>query len=124
MSARSPFFVAILLFGSLMSAPPSSDAQALARAAGGQVAGAGWTQPRTPWGDPDLQGTWTTDDYIGVPIERPKDLGDKLFLTEQEVRELAQRRAAQAKEAARTAKPNPAGGTNPPDHWAESPRQA
>jgi hypothetical protein len=124
MSARSPFLVAVLLFGSLMSAPPSSDAQALARAAGGHVAGAGWAHPRTPWGDPDIQGTWTTDDYIGVPIERPKDLGDTLFLTEQEVHEIAQRRAAQAKEAARTAKPNPGAGTNPPDHWAESPRQA
>ena len=25
-----------------------------------------WTVPRTPWGDPDLQGTWTTDETIGV----------------------------------------------------------
>ena len=29
--------------------------------------------PRTPWGDPDLQGTWTTDDTIGVPSSgRPR----------------------------------------------------
>ena len=27
--------------------------------------------PRTPWGDPDLQGTWSSDDEAGVPFERP-----------------------------------------------------
>ncbi len=27
---------------------------------------------KTPWGDPDLQGTWTSDDTWGVPFERPK----------------------------------------------------
>src|SRR5689334_10448079 len=27
--------------------------------------------PRTPWGDPDLQGIWSSDDEAGVPFERP-----------------------------------------------------
>src|SRR5687768_4682852 len=27
--------------------------------------------PRTPWGDPDLQGVWSSDDEAGVPFERP-----------------------------------------------------
>jgi hypothetical protein len=27
--------------------------------------------PRTPWGDPDLQGIWTSDEEAGVPLERP-----------------------------------------------------
>ncbi len=48
--------------------------------------------PRTPWGDPDLQGTWTTDDTIGVPVERPPALGNKLFLTDED---LAQRKQQQ-----------------------------
>lgn len=30
-----------------------------------------WTAPKTPWGDPDLQGSWTSDDQRGVPFERP-----------------------------------------------------
>jgi hypothetical protein len=31
---------------------------------------AGWTAPRTPWGDPDFQGTWPIS-YVGsVPLER------------------------------------------------------
>ena len=32
--------------------------------------------PRTPWGHPDLQGIWTTDAEIGVPIERPVEFGE------------------------------------------------
>lgn len=43
--------------------------------------------PRTPWGHPDLQGTYTTDDLQGVPVERPKELGTRRFLTEQEIAE-------------------------------------
>ena len=27
--------------------------------------------PRTPWGDPDLQGIWSSDEESGVPFERP-----------------------------------------------------
>ena len=38
--------------------------------------------PRLPWGDPDLQGIW---DYRTLtPLERPEELGDKAFLTEEE----------------------------------------
>jgi hypothetical protein len=28
--------------------------------------------PRTPWGHPDLQGTYSNDDETGTPMERPK----------------------------------------------------
>src|SRR5580658_8826746 len=41
---------------------------------------------KTPWGDPDLQGTWTSDDTLGVPMERPKEYGDRLYLTEDELK--------------------------------------
>ncbi|MEI9815151.1 MAG: hypothetical protein WDO18_21995 [Acidobacteriota bacterium] len=43
--------------------------------------------PRTPWGHPDLQGTYTTDDLQGVSMERPKEFGTRRFLTEQEIAE-------------------------------------
>ena len=38
--------------------------------------------PRTAWGAPDLQGVW--DFRTITPMERPEDLGDKEFLTEEE----------------------------------------
>ena len=31
----------------------------------------GWTAPRTPWGDPDLQGQWNSQ--TSTPLERPRD---------------------------------------------------
>ena len=49
-------------------------------AAAGQPADA--ADFRTPWGHPDLQGTW---DYRTLtPLQRPVELGDKAFLTEEE----------------------------------------
>ena len=30
-----------------------------------------WTQPRTPWGDPDLQGNYTNKYETSTPFERP-----------------------------------------------------
>jgi hypothetical protein len=40
---------------------------------------------KTPWGAPDLQGTWTSDDTWGVPFERPKKFGTRATLTEDEL---------------------------------------
>ena len=51
-------------------------------AAGGQEAG-GWTAPRTPWGDPDLMGTYTNKTI--TPVQRPADLAAREFLTEDEI---------------------------------------
>ncbi len=48
--------------------------------------GKSWSSPKTPWGDPDLQGTWTSDDTWGVPMERPVSYGDRLYLTEDELK--------------------------------------
>ena len=40
--------------------------------------------PRTPWGDPDLQGTWTNT--TTTPLERPEQLaGTEVFTEEQRV---------------------------------------
>ena len=39
---------------------------------------------RTPWGDPDLRGTYTSDNSIGVPFERPAQYGDRAELTDEE----------------------------------------
>lgn len=52
---------------------------------------------KTPWGDPDLQGTWTSDDTWGVPMERPKQYGDRLYLTEDELKDREKRVEASEK---------------------------
>jgi hypothetical protein len=43
-----------------------------------------YTTPRTPWGDPDLQGVWSSDDTAGIPRERPANLGNRLYQTDEE----------------------------------------
>ena len=44
-----------------------------------------YTPPKTPWGEPDLQGLWPLNHLIAVPLERPKQYGDKLYLTDEEL---------------------------------------
>jgi hypothetical protein len=53
------------------------------RAAGAQAGANGWTG-RTLWGDPDLQGEWTSEGEYGVPLERPAQFGTRQFLSDQE----------------------------------------
>ncbi len=52
-----------------------------------------WVQPRTPDGQPDLQGVWTNPTI--TPFERPVALGSKAVLSDQEI-------AAAEKKAAET----------------------
>ena len=40
--------------------------------------------PVTPWGDPDLQGTWSSEAELSVPFERAAQYGDRRFLTDAE----------------------------------------
>ena len=44
------------------------------------------TAPKTPWGDPDLQGTYTNKTI--TPVQRPDELGERAFLTDEEIAEL------------------------------------
>ena len=39
---------------------------------------------RTPWGDPDLHGEWTSEGEYGVPFERPPQFGTRQFLNDDE----------------------------------------
>src|SRR5262245_34080199 len=36
-----------------------------------------WKAPRTSWGDPNLAGTYSTDDMRGIPRDRPQALGNQ-----------------------------------------------
>ncbi len=50
-----------------------------------------WTQPRTAWGDPDLQGIW--NNATSTPLQRPSEVGGKEVLTDEEASEFAERLA-------------------------------
>ena len=70
-----------------------------------------WPAPKTPWGDPDLQGTWTSDDC-------------RLYYTEEE---LAQRESTLARQAQNDKQEFVDGNarvtTGPPGHWGERARR-
>ncbi|HEX7235627.1 MAG TPA: hypothetical protein VF405_01620 [Gammaproteobacteria bacterium] len=36
-----------------------------------------WQMPRTSWGEPDLQGTWSNDNEYATPLERPAEFAGK-----------------------------------------------
>ena len=43
-----------------------------------------WKTPRNALGQPDLEGTWTSDDMRGVPVSRQQQFGTRQFMTDQE----------------------------------------
>jgi len=53
--------------------------------ASAQTASAAWTPPpRTPWGDPDLQGIWPSTHMLQTPIQRDPKLGTRAVLNDEE----------------------------------------
>jgi hypothetical protein len=88
----------------------------------------GPSTPRTPWGEPDLQGTWTSEPELSVPFERPREFGERREMTEaefaQRVAQLQrQRESDNADFDLETADRSNAGqvgsATSPPPHWLE-----
>jgi hypothetical protein len=49
-----------------------------------------WKAPRTSWGDPSLEGVYSTDDMRSVPRDRPADMGTREKLTPEEFAKRAQ----------------------------------
>jgi hypothetical protein len=72
---------------------------------------------RTPWGDPDLQGVWTSDEESGVPFERPNGLGSKDVLEGEELDRVLEQREQQRAENAPLAGGETGAG---PTHWYEN----
>ncbi len=89
-----------------------------------------YSAPKTPWGDPDLQGVWPSTHMVGVPFDRPDQYGNRLMLTDAEFKE---RQAAAEKQAqldlVDVDVENPSAdvqalgdvgnATSPPPHWLE-----
>ena len=92
-----PFLIGVLLTGCAALSPWTID-RAAAQAKGSAEAAAAkrvnphWKAPRTPWGHPDLEGTWTTDDMRGVPMARPAQFGTRVYLTDEEFAARAKQR--------------------------------
>jgi hypothetical protein len=80
-----------------------------------------WTE-RTLWGDPDLQGEWTSEGEYGVPLERPAQFGTRQFLSDQEyAKRLDDVRQRDARDLARVdvLSGKVEGANAPIPHWRE-----
>src|ERR1700676_1504816 len=80
-----------LVFGIVSLMPLRVAAQATHSAAEAKITAAPkhWSPPLTPDGHPDLQGNWVNKN--ATPLERPKQLEGREFLTDAEVAELKAR---------------------------------
>jgi hypothetical protein len=61
-----------------------------------------WMPPRTPWGDPDIQGVFTTRDEANTPFERPDEWAGRKMddITPKEFAEAVVKRQQEAVERA------------------------
>jgi hypothetical protein len=76
---------------------------AQAGAAAARTPAVGSAALKTPWGDPNLQGLWSN--MLITPLERPRDLGLREFLTDQEVADREKRAIQTNSDEARGADP-------------------
>jgi hypothetical protein len=98
----------------------------------GQSKPATYKVSRTPWGEPDLQGTYNARDLQGVPLERAASLGTRDTVNDEEFRQRVARRdealahdnsddftLEHAEEFADKFPTVYWGGVAPPPHWIE-----
>jgi len=67
----------IVLAITLAAAACAPDAQSPATGTAAAPSAGGARLPRTSWGDPAIEGTYTNKDEYGTPFERPEDLAGK-----------------------------------------------
>jgi hypothetical protein len=87
------FGVASIVVLSLLISDGGAQTQSAAGVSNGSAAGNGSKAARTPWGEPDLQGIWSSG-YIEIPLERPEKFQGREFLTEEEVQAETKRLAS------------------------------
>jgi hypothetical protein len=116
---RLPAWIAGALIVSTMFVLRGSAQAPTPRAAAARAAEAAktYTPPRTPWGHPDLQGSYTTTNENGVPLERPDNIPAQGGSSDAEFQRIVRERQERARAGA-----GRIGGAETgagPPHWYE-----
>jgi hypothetical protein len=125
---------AALLAGSTVSGQGTVDSPGVMTPQGGVPALGSFKVPKTPWGEPDLQGTYNANDLQGIPMQRAESVGTRYRLSDDEFKQrVAQRdqnvaddnsdeftleRAEEFEKKFGTV----GGAVSPPPHWLERSR--
>ena len=77
--------------------------------------------PRTPWGDPDIQGTYTNKYEQGTPFERPQEFEGRQIkdVSAAELKDILQERQDEVLLRTALAGGDPAGNLGGPLHWQD-----
>lgn len=105
----------VLLVACSESGPDASDGAGPAAGAVADTA-TGWTQPTTPWGEPDIQGSWPIYHLIGTPLIRPEQFGQRQLMNDEEFAAEVESAEARNTRYEEEISSNKMGG----GHWAEN----
>ena len=101
---------------------------------GGVPALGSYKVPKTPWGEPDLQGTYNANDLQGIPMQRPESVGLRYRLNDDEFQQRVSRRdenvandnsdefTLERAEEFEARFGTVGGAVSPPPHWLERAR--
>ena len=117
-SRTLPMVVPMMVVSVLSPAVLLGQAVAPSKPAAPKAALKSYTPPKTPWGDPDLQGQWPAN--ANIPMQRPASFGERATLTDEEVA-ARQKQAQRQSESDREEKAgeNTTVTVNPPSYWQE-----
>jgi hypothetical protein len=88
-------------------------------AAAPKAAKKAYTPPKTPWGDPDLQGNWPAQ--FNIPMQRAGNVKDKEVLSDEEFAQTEQQAAQQSANVQKQYENQIT--INPPLYWSEGGRR-
>ena len=101
---------------------------------GGVPALGSYKVPKTPWGEPDLQGTFNANDLQGVPMQRQQTVGTRYRLNDEEFKQRVAQRdqnvandnsdefSLERAEEFEARFGTVGGAVSPPPHWLERAR--